>query len=280
MTASSPLSRFESLWLAEIVRRFEEKDGAMEDASAVKAVQGLPADLEERIVARAEMLGERGGWRDDLVAWRRRWRLALLAGSALAFVVGAGTAWGVLGDGSRPVNIVWAFGGLLGIHALSLLLWLGGMALRKKGLDGGGFLAQGLVKITALTDRSPKAGMELAALNGLANRMGATPWLFGVVTHLLWAFLLSGALLGVLTLLATRRYGFTWETTILSSAVFVHFVELTGFLPGLFGFDVPSLDVIASSGQGVRIAKQRGARGLRGWWAACSVTACCRESRC
>lgn len=52
----------------------------------------------------------------------------------------------------------------------------------------------------------------------------------------------------LLTLLATRRYGFVWETTILGADTFVAVTQALGTLPALLGFNVPSAEMIRASG--------------------------------
>jgi hypothetical protein len=52
----------------------------------------------------------------------------------------------------------------------------------------------------------------------------------------------------VLTLMATRRYGFVWETTILSGETFVALTQALGALPALLGFSVPTEEMIRASG--------------------------------
>ena len=55
------------------------------------------------------------------------------------------------------------------------------------------------------------------------------------------------ALLMMLLLMATRRYGFIWETTILSPDVFVAVTRSLGALPGWLGFGVPTDEMIRVS---------------------------------
>src|SRR5690606_15563085 len=104
----SPLSPLEARWLAEVVRRHEDRNGLLEDSAALLAARAAPPELDERILRRADVLGEREGWREAIRRWHGRARLGLLAAAVFALVFGFGAAAGVLGDGSRPVNVVWA----------------------------------------------------------------------------------------------------------------------------------------------------------------------------
>src|SRR5690606_7588802 len=45
-----------------------------------------------------------------------------------------------------------------------------------------------------------------------------------------------------------RGHAFTWETTLLPPRFFVHFVEISGWLPAHLGFLVPDADSVAASG--------------------------------
>jgi len=48
--------------------------------------------------------------------------------------------------------------------------------------------------------------------------------------------------------MATRRYGFVWETTILSADTFIAVTQALGVLPALLGFSVPTEEMIRASG--------------------------------
>ena len=52
------------------------------------------------------------------------------------------------------------------------------------------------------------------------------------------------ALITMLVQLSTRRYGFVWETTILSDTVFVSLTQHLGALPAALGIAMPDADVV------------------------------------
>ena len=241
-------SSFESRWVAEAIRLYEDSCGPLADAEAVAAVRAGPGSAEARILARAAMLGEREGMVVALAAWKSRARLVLVIASVLALASGFGVALAVLGDGTRVVNVVWALGGLLGVHLLSLALW--GVGLCLNGNDAGGILGRAWVWLSARLSNAPVAAYVVLALAGLLGRGRLLRWWLGAVTHGVWLMALLGALVGLLISLSTRRYGFVWETTILSSEVFVELVQFVGWLPGQVGFAVPDAKVIHSSGGG------------------------------
>ena len=266
MFPSRPLTPFESRWLAEVVRRHEERHGPLDDAVECLTVRTAPAELETRILHRADALGAREGWRDAILRWHGRARLVLAVAAVLALVLGFGAAAGVLGDGSRPVNVVWALGGLLGVNLFSLLLWLAATALPVRGgvAPRGGALGGVWLRVVAALDRSPAAASVPQALAGLTGRTRIAQWGLGCVTHTLWALALAGAVTGVLALLATRRYGFVWETTILPGEVFVGLTTALGTLPSWLGFPVPDPATVVASGDAPML-DEAGRRAWAGW---------------
>src|SRR5690606_35962075 len=54
-------------------------------------------------------------------------------------------------------------------------------------------------------------------------------------------------------MLATRRYGFVWETTILGSETFIALTHLLGGLPSLLGFGQPDAELIRASGDSLQL---------------------------
>ena len=64
----------------------------------------------------------------------------------------------------------------------------------------------------------------------------------------LWLLAMLSALVILLMLMATRRYGFVWETTILGGDTFVVMTQALGALPALLGFSVPTVEMIRASG--------------------------------
>ena len=180
---------------------------------------------------------------EALLAWRAKagWALALLA--LLAALSGAGAALAVLGDGSRPANVLWVLGSLLGAHLVSLLAWFVLLWRHGRGADG----ALGRCWLW-LTDRLAGRGKSLQVVQAWTNllkRAGLLRWLLGAVSHGAWLVALTAALAGLLVALSLRRYGFVWETT---AEAFVRFVEASGWLPALLGFATPDADAVRLSG--------------------------------
>ncbi|MCB1889954.1 MAG: DUF2868 domain-containing protein [Rhodocyclaceae bacterium] len=233
-----PLAPFDAHWLAEAIRLREQRDGRLDDARLLDSLRASARDFDTRALARAEALADSLGWREALAAWHGNARLATLLLAALACSSGAALAWTVVGDGSRPVNLVWALLGLLGMHGLSLVVWGAGM-LRGGGASGAalGRLWLRLVRRIPGADKVPELPRALAVLlakNGLAR------WLFGLLSHGLWALLLASALLTLVALFSLRRYGFVWETTILSTDTLGATIAALDGLPALIGLGAPA----------------------------------------
>lgn len=247
LTETTPLTPFDRRWLAEAIRLKETRHGPLEDADAVRQARRAPPVLEARILARADVLARRDGLPAFLQQWNAQARWALLALCLLALAGGVGSAVSVLGDGSRAVNVVWAIGGLLGLHGLMLVLWIAGLLLPTPGSGG---LGQSWLWLTGRLMRDPKATLLPQALASLLGRARLARWWLGAISHGVWTLALMTALLTLLMLLATRRYGFVWETTILPPDSFVALVQGLGTLPAWLGFAAPDADTIRASGAG------------------------------
>lgn len=243
-TASPDGPRWQSFWLAETIRLREEHWGPLEDADAVRHAKQGPDTLEDRIVLRAQWLGQREGL-DQLVArWRRGAWLSLWFMLFVAVLTGVAAAAGALGDGSRPVNVLWAIGALLGLNALTFLLWLGSLFLRPSHTTG---LARLWLWGTRKFARGPDAALVPQALMNLLGRAGALRGVFGSVSHGLWLAGLGAALMTLLVMLSTASYRFVWATTLLQPDTFVFLTRAIGWLPAQLGFAIPSDDIVRAS---------------------------------
>lgn len=210
--------------------------------AARRAEGGLP----DRILVRAHRLAEREQLPAQLQGWTRSALAVLAALFALALFSGIGLALGALGDGARPVNVLWALGALLGLHALTFLLWLASFLLRPAAATGLGRL---WLWVTRKLARGPDTALAPQALLNLLARAGALRWLFGSISHLLWLTGLCAALATLLTVLSTASYRFIWATTLLAPDTFVWLTQAIGWLPGLAGFPLPdAATVLASDG--------------------------------
>lgn len=242
MTEPTPL---QSLWLTEAMRLREEQAGPLEDLEANRRARVNGGDLPGRLQHRALWLAKRDGLLKALDHWIQGARLALFALAALALVSGAGLAFAALGNGQTPVNVFWAMGSLLGLNLFMLLIWVFGLAFSGQQNASIGRLWLWLSEKLARDAQAIHLGPALVLL---LQRQRLNRWVIGLVTHGAWLLALCSALLFLLILMATRRYGFVWETTILHSDTFVLFTQALGKAPAILGFNVPDPEMIRASG--------------------------------
>lgn len=249
--------------LAEAVTRMEAGN-ALDDTTELRQALAAAPDRASQWRWRAWLLGQRLG----LVAeWHQLRQLAwgvLLVLGLLMVLSSLGLARAVLGEG-RSINALAALVSLLGLHAITLLVW--GLSLlwpgqRAKG-DPVGRLALWLTAHLPL-GRGAHSLTLMNAFSAELRRHGLLRWLTGFISHGLWAvsFVLVLVVLGFG--LAFKSYVLGWETTILSGEFFVRTVQCTGALPALLGFAVPDAAAILGAGA-AELARPEVQRAW-GWW--------------
>ena len=242
MTELTPL---QNLWLTETVRLREEHAGPLDDLEANRLARAAGGDLPSRIQRRALWLAERDGLTTALKHWLQGARLALVLLIILAMLSGAGLAFAALGQ--TPVNVFWALGSLLGLNLILLLSWALGLIFAG---EHGATLGRLWLWLSEKLARDAKAAQLAPALLLMLQRKKLNRWALGALVNGLWLLVMLSALALLLTLMATRRYGFVWETTLLSADTFIHVTQALGHLPSLLGFNVPTVDMIRASGDG------------------------------
>jgi len=238
-------SVLQTCWLSEAIRLREEQAGPLEDLEANRVARHAGGSLTARIEHRARQLAQRDGLTEALRHWQQGARLALIALLVLALFSGAGLAFTALGDGQVPVNVFWALGSLLGLDLILLLGWALGLLLSG---EHGASLGRVWLWMSEKLARDAKAAHLGPALVLLLQRHRLNRWLLGALVHGLWLAALLSALAITLLLLATRRYGFVWETTILGADTFVALTQALGTLPAWMGLNVPDAEMIRASG--------------------------------
>ncbi|UVL45905.1 DUF2868 domain-containing protein [Pseudomonas moraviensis] len=242
MTELTPL---QNLWLTETIRLREEHAGPLDDQEANRLARAAGGDLPSRIQRRALWLAERDGLTAALKHWLQGARLALVLLMIFAVLSGAGLAFAALGQ--TPVNVFWALGSLLGINLLLLLSWALGLIFAG---EHGASLGRLWLWLSEKFARDAKAAQLAPALLLLLQRKKLNRWALGALVNGLWLLAMLSALILLLTLMATRRYGFVWETTILGADTFINVTQALGYLPALLGFNVPTEEMIRASGDG------------------------------
>ena len=239
------MTELNNLWLTETIRLREEHAGPLDDLEANRLARSAGGDLPARIQRRALWLAERDGLANALKHWLQGARLALIVLAVLAVISGAGLAFAALGDGQTPVNVFWALGSLLGLNLILLLSWALGLVFAG---EHGASLGRLWLWLSEKLARDAKAAQLAPALLLLLQRQKLNRWAVGVLVNGLWLLAMLSALVMLLTLMATRRYGFVWETTLLSADTFVAMTRTLGALPALLGFTIPTVDMIRASG--------------------------------
>ncbi|PNA07887.1 MULTISPECIES: DUF2868 domain-containing protein [unclassified Pseudomonas] len=237
------LTSLQNLWLTETVRLREEHAGPLDDLEANRLARAAGGDLPGRIQRRALWLAERDGLTSALKHWLQGARLALVLLAIFAILSGAGLAFAALGQ--TPVNVFWALGSLLGLNLILLLSWALGLIFAG---EHGATLGRLWLWLSEKLARDAKAAQLAPALLLMLQRKRLNRWALGTLVNGLWLLAMVSALVLLLTLMATRRYGFVWETTILSADTFINMTQALGALPALLGFNVPTVDMIRASG--------------------------------
>jgi hypothetical protein len=233
--------------ITEAIRWTEDK-GPLDDAQAMRTAASRSADAHARITARALQLGERIGLQPELARARQWGPWVLLGLVALVVVAGLTLAGNVVGGGDRHINVIVALVSLLGVHLLTLLLWLAGLWLPLGSFNTSslGWIWLSLTARVAGGKRG-QAPLLVRAATGLLTRARLLPWAFGLVSHGIWALSFAVVLAALLFALAFRSYTLSWETTILDPAFFVRAVHALGWAPAQLGFAVPDAATVLSA---------------------------------
>lgn len=259
----NPHSSFRDAAITEAVKLVEES-GPLDDAQAVREAMSVRADPAGRIAERARILGRRIGLQAE-VARARAWApWVLLAMVALIVVAGLALAGNVLGGEQRQINVVVALASLLGLHLLTLLLWLAGLVVPLGSFQASfGWLWLSLTARVAGGQRG-QAPVLLRATTRLLARARLLPWALGFVSHAIWTLSFAVVLAAMLFALAFRNYTLNWETTILDPDFFVRSVQALGRIPAALGFPVPDTQAVLSP-----LAAASGQRAWALWLTGC-----------
>lgn len=263
MNPVAPPPSFQDAVITEAVK-LAEAPGPLEDAQALREAAGRRADPTGRVVERARLLGRRIGLLEELERARGWAPWLLLALVALVVMAGLALAGDVLGSERRQINVVVALAALLGLHLVTLLLWLAGLLLPLGPFPASfGWL---WLRLTARVagGRRGQAPLLLRAATGLLGQARLLPWALGFVSHAIWTLSFAVVLAALLFALAFRSYTLSWETTILEPAFFLQSVQWLGRAPSWLGFPVPDADAVLSP-----LAAASGQRAWALWLTGC-----------
>lgn len=224
-----------------------EEAGALDDAGEMTLAHARRHNDQDRMLERARLLGQRLGLLED---WERMKTGLWMAGGlmvVLAYLLAGGLLTRALGTG-QTLNAALAFVAMLGVPVLALLVWLLWALASVLARNGGAPWSLGQMML-ALAARMPwlHGPHSLTLLRGAhellrQQRMGL--WVFGAISHWLWAMAFALVLITLLLLFSFQAYQLTWETTILDAPFFDRFLQITGWLPRALGFPVPDQAVV------------------------------------
>jgi hypothetical protein len=221
-----------------------EEAGALDDASEMAQAHARHHIAQDRILERARLLARRLGLQAD---WERLYTGLWIAGGlllVLAYLLAGGLLTRVLGSG-QAVNAAFAFVAMLGVPCLALLVWvLWALASAfSREASSPWSLGQGMLSLAARIPwlRGPHTLTLLRGANAMLREQQLGLWVFGAISHALWALALGLVLVTLLLLFSFQAFQLTWETTILDARFFERFLAITGWLPGQLGFPVPAL---------------------------------------
>ncbi|NLY13846.1 MAG: DUF2868 domain-containing protein [Gammaproteobacteria bacterium] len=247
------LSPLHTLWLCETVRLREQHTGLLEDSEACRKARSTPGTLAQRLQVRGMFLAERDGLVSALQHWLQGAKLALWVLILSALITGVALAKTALSGAPQAINIFWALAGLLGLNLLSLLAWCFSLIFSRHSSSP---LSQAWLWLSSKLARDAKAAHLAPALLVLLQRQQLLRWGVGRILHGWWLLTLSTALLTLIALLATRRYGFIWESTIVASEAFISLVSSLGQPATWLGFAMPDSELIRHSGLQASSAEQ------------------------
>ncbi|MGJ7578930.1 DUF2868 domain-containing protein [Variovorax sp. RHLX14] len=254
--SSSPPALSDAV-ITESIRLIEE-NGPLDDAAAMRTAASL-AGREAQISRRAAELGHRVGLQTTLSHARSG---SPWIGAAIVVTIvlaGLALAGSVTGNAERRINVVAALSSLLGVHAITMALWLAGLLLpsrfQKVPRVSLGWLWMTLTARVA-GGRHGQAPVMLRATTRLLTQARLLPWAFGIASHAIWALSFVVVLGAVLFALAFHRYTLGWETTILDPQFFLAFVQALGRVPAWFGFPVPDAAAVMATDATAVVAPQ------------------------
>lgn len=245
MLVTDSRSSLQKLWLCETVRLREEQTGLLEDSEACRKARATQGSLAQRLQVRGLFLAQRDGLVAALQHWLQGAKLAVWLLAISAVVAGVILAKTALSGTPQAINIFWALAGLIGLNLLSLLVWCFSLVFSAQATSP---LSQLWLWLSNMLARDAKAVQLAPSLLVLLQRHNLLRWGFGRLLHGWWLITLSAALLTLIALLATRRYGFVWESTIVASDSFVVLVNSLGKPAAWLGFALPDSELIRHSG--------------------------------
>lgn len=248
------MTKFTELWQTEAIRLKEHHHGPMDDSAYIYALRAQDLSPQQKIINRAQRLATASGLKQDIDNYRSLAKYALLLLLVLSVFTGIALAYAALGSRSTEVNLLSAWIAILGLHALSFIIWLVYLFVPKRSDKDYPLLGQLWLWVTKKLARGPNAALVPNALFSLTRQQRSTSWLLSTSSHALWLTVLISALASVFFLLSTRRYTFVWETTILSAESLENIAHVLGLIPSWLGFPMPEVNQLLTVGAADNLA--------------------------
>lgn len=257
------MTKLNELWQTEAIRLKEHHHGPMDDSAYIHALRAQDLTAEEKIITRAKHLANASGLSQEITHYRSLAQYSFVILLFFAVFSGIGLAYAGLGSRSTEVNLLSAWIAILGLHALSFIIWLAFLFAPKRSERDYPLLGRAWMWLSKKLSRGPNAALVPNALFSLTRQQRSTAWLLSALSHALWLTVLVAALATMFFLLSTRRYTFVWETTILSAATLEQIAYYLGLLPSLLGFPMPEVQQLIGEGS---VAADSGLHALWSRW--------------
>ncbi len=240
--------------LAESIRCYEvatETPRSVRSNVALDAGRATPGNVEAKIIVYAKTHSAAAELADEISRQRTVMRGLTVAGFIFAVIAGGATTRTAFGSGDgTTVNFFWLLTSLLGLHAISFIVWLL-LMIAAPGATRGGFLGSTVMSLWRyLTTRFGDTQHRRAALEAQATRWrqsNAGRWLTAALSHWFWLGYLLGVLAMSVVMLGLQRYIFVWETTILDADSYIWLTGVLAALPGWLGVSVPDTAAVLAA---------------------------------
>ncbi|OCG43746.1 hypothetical protein A9G35_09480 [Gilliamella sp. Choc5-1] len=233
--------KLKSLWLTQTIHLIESESGRFADQDINRQVRAEQISITDRIVMRATILSKQNGLYSSQKILIQSVKLSFVLLLLLSVFLGSSLALGALSQ--NPINLYWALFSLLGVHLITLIIWLGSFFFFTN--FGGSLLIHCWLWLAKKLSQKKTVQQLIPAFVELFG--SRIRWLIGFVLNLFWTVILSCALLVLVVLFSTKHYSFEWQTTLLSSDTIVRLTHYLGYFPSLFGFDIPKDEIIKLS---------------------------------
>ncbi|MEC7120938.1 MAG: DUF2868 domain-containing protein [Pseudomonadota bacterium] len=226
--------------LIELIRELEQRRHVfLQDPMQVtRRLAASDTPHVERLYLRAQQIDQDQQLQRQLARVSQRIQRVSRWVTLLWLVLGAVGVWLLLQ--SDQVNFFAVLFAILGMHTLLLLVWLLTFWIKRRQVAT---LPHWVLK------RLPQDTVSQALASFWTQRFlrGRERWLGFRLSHQLWFASLLGVLIGLLVLLVTRQYSFSWQSTLLDTSTLVWMVQVLSWLPAQVGFAVPDAAAVASS---------------------------------